>query len=100
MSDDKAAVQPESEESLSDNQAETPQQTDPKKVADDPSVDEATDTGQGGNAAADLEADLVAENIEAASAENTIEPEGELAGLQAQLEVCLLYTSPSPRDRG
>ena len=45
MSDDKAAVQPESEESLSDNQAETPQQTDPKKVADDPSVDEATDTG-------------------------------------------------------
>ena len=86
MSDDKAAVQPESEESLSDNQAETPQQTDPKKVADDPSVDEATDTGQGGNAAADLEADLVAENIEAASTE-AVEPEGELAGLQAQLEV-------------
>lgn len=87
MSDDKAAVQPESEESLSDNQAETPQQTDPKKVEDDPSINEASDTGQGGSAAADLEADLVAENIEAASTENTIEPEGELAGLQAQLEV-------------
>ena len=86
MSDDKAAVQPESDESLSDNQAETPQQADPKKVEDDPSINEAADVEHSGSFAADLESDLVAENIESATTE-AVEPEGELAGLQAQLEV-------------
>ena len=89
MSDDKAAVQPESDESLSDRPAETAKQADPTKVDDDQSGNDAADAEHNVDLAAELESDLVAKNIEAASdkkSEETAEPENEIAGLQAQLE--------------
>ena len=85
MSDDKAAVQPESDESLSEKQAETPQQADPKKSGDVVS-DEAAETLENADLAAELESDLVAENIEPVSADGADLPESELAVLQVQLE--------------
>ena len=77
MSDDKAAVQPESDESLSDNQAENPQQIDPETVAEVLS-DQAAETAHDADPA---DPDAVAENSEAADG-----PESDLAGLQAQLD--------------
>jgi len=77
MSDDKAAVQPESDESLSDKQAEKPESTEENLSA----AEEAAGK-EDADPAVDLESELAEENIEAELAE----PEDELAGLQAQLE--------------
>ena len=85
MSDDKAAVQPESDESLSVNPADTAPQAEPKKAEDIPS-DEAADGVQNADIAAELEENLVSENIEVASPDEATDPDSELAGLQAQLE--------------
>ncbi len=74
MSDDKATVRPESDESASENTAESP---DPNATESQPEESEAHCAGD----AAELEADLVDQ-----VAENISEGDADVAGLQAQLE--------------
>ncbi len=85
MSDDKAAMQPESDESVSVNPADAAPQAEPKKARDIPS-DDAADGAQNADIAAELEADLESENTQGEASDETADPDSELASLQLQLE--------------